>query len=53
VPVAPLETIAEFTAAGIEVVCPLRPARFGGVGAFYANFAQTTDQEVRQLLLDG
>ena len=53
VPVAPLETIAEFAAAGIEIVCPLRPARFGGVGAFYANFAQTTDQEVRQLLLDG
>ena len=53
VPVAPLETIAEFTAAGIEVVCPLRPVRFGGVGAFYANFAQTTDQEVRELLLDG
>ncbi|HEX2497915.1 MAG TPA: phosphoribosyltransferase family protein [Actinomycetes bacterium] len=53
VPVAPLETVAEFTAAGIEVVCPLRPARFGGVGAFYANFSQTTDQEVRELLLDG
>ena len=53
VPVAPADTIAEFAAAGLEVVCPLKPARFGGVGAFYADFAQTSDQEVRRLLVEG
>lgn len=53
VPVAPPDTVEEFTAAGIEVVCPLQPRRFGGVGAFYADFAQTTDAEVRELLAAG
>ncbi|MCI0688360.1 MAG: hypothetical protein L0Y54_14165 [Sporichthyaceae bacterium] len=52
VPVAPLDTVTEFGAAGLEVVCPLRPHRFGGVGAFYANFEQTTDQQVRALLAE-
>ena len=53
VPVAPADTIAEFAAAGLVVVCPLTPVRFGGVGAFYADFAQTSDQEVRRLLVEG
>lgn len=50
VPVAPPDTVTEFIHAGIEVVCPLQPRQFGGVGAFYADFAQTSDEEVRGLL---
>lgn len=33
-----------------EVVCLQTPRVFGAVGAFYAAFPQTTDDEVRQLL---
>jgi putative phosphoribosyl transferase len=33
-----------------EVVCPLTPRRFGAVGAWYDDFRQTTDVEVRRLL---
>jgi predicted phosphoribosyltransferase len=32
------------------VVCPLNPRRFMAVGAWYADFSQTTDDEVVQLL---
>lgn len=50
VPVAPPDTVEDFRAAGIEVICPLTPRLFGGVGQFYSDFAQTTDDEVRALL---
>jgi predicted phosphoribosyltransferase len=50
VPVASLETFAEFTSDVDEVVCPLTPAHFHAVGQWYADFAQTSDEEVRQLL---
>lgn len=49
-PVAPesvvtaLETIAE------EVVCVLKPKDFGGVGWWYEDFSQTSDEEVHRLL---
>jgi putative phosphoribosyl transferase len=33
-----------------EVVCPLTPQRFGAVGAWYDDFRQPTDAEVRRLL---
>lgn len=33
-----------------EVVCLARPRTFYGVGQWYRNFRQTTDEEVRQLL---
>ena len=33
-----------------EVVCLQRPWRFGGVGAWYDDFTQTTDDEVVELL---
>jgi predicted phosphoribosyltransferase len=33
-----------------EVVCLVTPEPFFGVGAWYSDFSQTTDQEVRRLL---
>jgi predicted phosphoribosyltransferase len=33
-----------------EVVCPFTPEPFTAVGLWYADFAQTTDEEVRHLL---
>jgi predicted phosphoribosyltransferase len=33
-----------------EVVCALTPETFFGVGQFYDDFSQTTDEEVRDLL---
>src|SRR3990167_6006316 len=33
-----------------EVICPLRPNQFYAVGAWYENFSQTEDDEVRALL---
>jgi predicted phosphoribosyltransferase len=50
VPVAPPDTVARFRAEGVEVVCPLTPRLFGGVGQFYGDFSQTTDDEVRAIL---
>jgi predicted phosphoribosyltransferase len=50
VPTAAPETCAEFEDEVEEVVCATTPSPFFGVGAWYANFAQTTDEEVRQLL---
>jgi putative phosphoribosyl transferase len=50
VPVAPPDTVERFRDAGVEVVCPLTPRLFGGVGQFYADFSQTTDDEVREIL---
>jgi putative phosphoribosyl transferase len=32
------------------VVCPFTPEPFRAVGLWYADFSQTTDEEVRQLL---
>jgi putative phosphoribosyl transferase len=50
VPVAPPDTVARFKAEGVEVLCPLTPRLFGGVGQFYGDFSQTTDDEVRAIL---
>ncbi len=51
VPVAPLSTVNEMTALVDEFVC-LNPAtNFYGVGGFYEDFAQTTDDQVQSLLL--
>jgi len=50
VPVAPEDTLAEIAALADDVVC-LNPSRaFRGVGAFYADFHQLTDQETIGLL---
>ena len=33
-----------------HVVCAITPERFYAVGAWYKDFSQTTDEEVRELL---
>jgi putative phosphoribosyl transferase len=51
VPVAAPATCAEFEKEVDEIVCLWTPEPFDGVGRWYENFAQTTDDEVRELLL--
>jgi predicted phosphoribosyltransferase len=50
VPVAAESTCREMQAEADEVVCALTPETFFGVGQFYDDFSQTTDEEVRDLL---
>lgn len=50
VPVAPQETLEILAAEADEVVCLLSPADFYSVGFYYADFDQTTDDEVVDLL---
>ena len=50
VPAAPPETCAEFRAEVDEVVCTITPEPFYGVGRWYEDFTQITDEEVRDLL---
>ena len=50
VPTAPPETCAEFQGEVDEIVCATTPRPFYGVGAWYRDFTQTTDREVRLLL---
>lgn len=51
IPVAPLSALQEFASDADEVVCVLAPDEpFDGVGRWYLDFSQTTDEEVRELL---
>ena len=50
VPVAPQSSCDEMRSEADEVVCALTPQPFFGVGQFYCDFQQTTDEEVRELL---
>ena len=50
VPTAAPSTCAEFETEVDEIVCAVTPEPFYGVGLWYANFSQTTDEEVRNLL---
>jgi len=50
VPVGPPETCREIAAEADEVICATTPEFFHAVGQYYDNFAQTTDDEVRDLL---
>jgi len=50
VPVAAPETCRELSEEADDVVCSATPEPFYAVGLWYDKFAQTTDQEVRQLL---
>jgi putative phosphoribosyl transferase len=52
VPVAPPETCAELKGEADEVVCARTPATFYAVGAWYDDFEQITDDEVRRLLAE-
>lgn len=50
VPVASPETCNEFRAKVDDIVCAVTPQPFHGVGMWYEDFSQTTDDEVRELL---
>ena len=50
VPVAARKTCAEFGGEADEVICAITPPRFYAVGAWYEDFSQTSDEEVRHLL---
>jgi putative phosphoribosyl transferase len=50
VPVAAPETCARFLQLVDEIICLETPEKFFGVGAWYDDFSQTSDEEVRQLL---
>jgi putative phosphoribosyl transferase len=50
VPVGAAETCEALGKAADDVVCALTPEPFRAVGLWYADFSQTTDDEVRQLL---
>ena len=50
VPVGAQESCDEFRGDVDEVVCAITPVPFMAVGAWYADFSQTSDEEVRQLL---
>jgi putative phosphoribosyl transferase len=50
VPVAAPETCEEFKTEVDEVICAATPRMFNGVGRWYEDFSQTTDEEVHELL---
>jgi predicted phosphoribosyltransferase len=51
VPVAAESTCEQLRSEVDQVICATTPQPFFAVGMFYRNFAQTTDEEVRTLLL--
>jgi putative phosphoribosyl transferase len=50
VPVAPASEVERLRAEVDDLVCLQSPSRFGAVGQYYADFSQTTDDEVRALM---
>ena len=50
VPVAARATCDELRAEAEDIVCAATPEPFFGVGRWYQDFSQTTDEEVRELL---
>jgi predicted phosphoribosyltransferase len=53
VPVAPLETCEVLREEVDDIVCAMTPEPFRAVGIWYADFSETTDDEVRELLARG
>ena len=53
VPVASREACAVIAAAADKCVCAMTPEPFHGVGMWYVDFSQTTDEEVLELLAQG
>lgn len=51
VPVAPPESCRDLSREVEEVVCPLQPLHLGAVGLWYDDFSATTDEEVKQILV--
>jgi putative phosphoribosyl transferase len=50
VPVAPLSTCNQLQFEADELVCLEMPGPFYGVGQFYSDFSQVSDEEVKELL---
>lgn len=50
VPVGAADTCAGMTAEADEMVCAVTPEPFIAVGRWYADFSETSDDEVRELL---
>jgi predicted phosphoribosyltransferase len=50
VPVAPPDTCAAFRRIADDIICASTPEPFYAVGLWYADFSQTTDEEVHELL---
>jgi putative phosphoribosyl transferase len=50
VPVSAPETFCEMESEVDETICAITPSGFHGVGQFYEDFSQTTDEEVQELL---
>jgi predicted phosphoribosyltransferase len=50
IPVAPVDSCALLRKYADELICYSTPERFGGVGAWYEDFSQVSDDEVRTLL---
>lgn len=50
VPVAAAETCEDLASVADDVVCAATPEPFRAVGLWYADFDQTTDEDVRELL---
>jgi putative phosphoribosyl transferase len=50
VPVASADTCDEFRVKVDDIICGITPAHFNAVGNWYDDFAQTSDEEVIQLL---
>ncbi len=51
VPVAPLDICNELRTEVDGVVCLITPEQFGGIGLWYEDFTQTTDEQVCELLI--
>ena len=50
VPVSAVQTCDEYRMGVDEIICAATPEPFHAVGMWYADFSQTTDEEVRDLL---
>lgn len=50
VPVSSPATCEEFRSEVDEIVCAVTPPHFQGVGLWYDDFSQTSDEEVRELM---
>lgn len=50
VPVAPPDTVERLKEVADEVVCPRTPVPFAAIGAWYEEFPQVSDEEVREIL---
>jgi putative phosphoribosyl transferase len=51
VPVGPFSSIEEFKREADNVICLYTPEPFYAIGQFYEDFTQTSDEEVKRLLM--